>query len=96
MTPILGQPLEAWQAEYPLLRDLLAYRETLWLGAKGPAAPDPADLANVQDAAARLQRFAPLLAQAFPETAHASGLFSKYGGKTVAQGRPRAADFGVY
>ncbi|MGQ7956708.1 D-serine ammonia-lyase [Pseudomonas sp. SP16.1] len=71
---ILGQSLATWRAQYPLLDELIALRETSWFNpAVAPAAQALADVglsaADVADASARLERFAPYLAQVFPETA---------------------------
>lgn len=63
-------------AQYPLVEDLVALKETTWFN------PGTTSLAeglpyvglteqDVQDAHARLSRFAPYLAKAFPETAAA-------------------------
>ncbi len=66
-------------AQYPLVEDLVALKETTWFN------PGTSSLAeglpyvgltehDVQDAHARLTRFAPYLAQAFPETAATGGI----------------------
>lgn len=66
-------------AQFPLLEDLIALKETTWFN------PSTTSLAeglpyvgltteDVQDAHARLDRFAPYLAQAFPETAATGGI----------------------
>ena len=65
-------------AQYPLVKDLVALKETTWFN------PGTTSLAeglpyvglteqDVQDAHARLSRFAPYLAKAFPETAATRG-----------------------
>lgn len=65
--------------QYPLVEDLVALKETAWFN------PGTTSLAeglpyvgltehDVQDAHARLKRFAPYLAQAFPETAATGGI----------------------
>ncbi len=66
-------------ATFPLVQDLIALKETTWFNpatttlAKGlPYVGLTAD--DVQDAHARLQRFAPYLAEAFPETAASGGV----------------------
>ncbi|PKM33991.1 MAG: D-serine ammonia-lyase, partial [Gammaproteobacteria bacterium HGW-Gammaproteobacteria-12] len=76
---ILGQPLAQWRAQYPLLDELIALRETSWFNpAVAPAAEALADVglraADVADARARLERFAPYLARAFPQTAARAGI----------------------
>ena len=66
-------------AQHPLVEDLVALKETTWFN------PGTTSLAeglpyvgltehDVQDAHARLTRFAPYLAQAFPETAATGGI----------------------
>lgn len=69
-------------AQYPLVEDLVALKETTWFN------PGTTSLAeglpyvglteqDVQDAHARLSRFAPYLAKAFPETTAAGGLLNQ-------------------
>ena len=63
----------------PLLEDVAATHEVFWLNpdlwdsARALAAA-PLGAADVEDAAARLERFRPCIARAFPETAEAGGL----------------------
>lgn len=68
-------------AQYPLVEDLVALRETTWFN------PGTTSLAeglpyvglseqDVKGAHARLARFAPYLAKAFPETAASGGLLN--------------------
>src|SRR5690606_38199051 len=76
---ILGQPLAQWRAEFPLLDELIALRETHWFNpAVAPAAEALGDVglnaADVADARARLERFAPYLARGFPQTAGSGGI----------------------
>ena len=66
-------------AQFPLLKDLIALKETAWFN---PATTTLAEGLpyvgltdeDVRDARARLERFAPYLAQAFPETAATGGI----------------------
>ncbi|WP_252145781.1 D-serine ammonia-lyase [Yokenella regensburgei] len=64
---------------FPLVEDLITLKETTWINprattlAEGLPAVGLTD-ADVQDAHARLERFAPYLAQAFPETAVTNGI----------------------
>ena len=65
---ILGTPKADWLAEFPRLADLIALRPSEWFNpAIAPSAEALADVglgaADVADASARLQRFAPLIAQ---------------------------------
>ncbi|MGG2396628.1 D-serine ammonia-lyase [Pseudomonas sp. SH1-B] len=76
---VLGQSIEQWCAEYPLLDELIALHETSWFNpGVAPAEQALADVglsaADVLDASARLKRFAPYLAKAFPETAGSGGI----------------------
>ncbi len=76
---IHGKPLAAWCTSHPLIRDLVALRETSWFNpAIAPAATALADVGlgadDVAQASARLRRFAPYIAQVFPQTAAAGGL----------------------
>ena len=76
---IHGKTLDAWYASHPRVEDLVALRETCWfnpgivptaqaLGDVGLTATD------VSAASARLQRFAPYLAEVFPDTAASGGI----------------------
>jgi len=82
---ISGRSVADWIAAYPVVSDLCALKETAWVNPdKLPfaqaAAACPLTLADIEDAAARLERFAPYLAAVFPETlrraASSSPLFS--------------------
>lgn len=76
---ILGTPKADWLAEFPRLADLIALRPSEWFNpAIAPSAEALAGVglgaAGVADASARLQRFAPLIARLFPETAASGGI----------------------
>lgn len=66
-------------ATFPLVQELIALKETTWFN---PATTTTAQglpyvgltAADVKDAHERLQRFAPYLAEAFPETAATGGI----------------------
>lgn len=63
---VLGRPLGAWLTAYPLIRDLMDGRESTWFNPGiAPAAVGLGDVGltmmDVEDAQARLTRFAPLL-----------------------------------
>lgn len=78
-TQVAGRDIEDWLRSHPLLRDLLALREISWFNpAVQPAARALAGCglgeADVDEAARRLQRFAPWVQRVFPETAPAHGL----------------------
>ncbi len=71
--------IAALAAQYPPVADMIALKETIWFN---PATTTVADALpfvglteqDVEAAHARLKRFAPLLAQAFPETAATGGI----------------------
>ena len=63
---IAGRSAADWIAAYPVVSDLCALKETAWVNPdKLPfaqaAAACPLTLADIEDAAARLERFAPYL-----------------------------------
>ena len=65
--------------QVPVLEDLAAARETVWtnpalLPAQEALASLPLTMDDVDDAEARLARFAPFIEAAFPETAPQGGL----------------------
>ena len=66
-------------AQFPLVEDLIALKETTWLNPRTTTLAEGLPYvglskADVGDAHARLNRFAPYLAKAFPETAANGGL----------------------
>ena len=76
---IQGKSRATWQQEYPILADMTALRETFWrnprkISTQEALAQCPITPEQVADAEARLQRFAPYIAQAFPETAAQGGI----------------------
>ena len=76
---IAGRSAADWIAAYPVVSDLCALKETAWVNPdKLPfaqaAAACPLTFADIEDAAARLERFAPYLAAVFPETAATGGI----------------------
>ena len=76
---IHGKSLDAWYASHPRVEDLVALRETCWFNPGiVPTAQALGDVgltaADVNAASARLQRFAPYLAEVFPDTAASGGI----------------------
>lgn len=64
---------------FPLLADLIALKEITWLNPRTTTLAEGLPYvgltkADVDDAHARLKRFAPYLAKAFPETAATGGI----------------------
>ncbi len=75
---ICGKTVSQWR-QNPTIADLMDVKETFWLNpeltkAEQALAQASLSMADVEDAAARLGRFAPYIAQAFPQTAKAGGL----------------------
>ncbi|MBS7663487.1 D-serine ammonia-lyase [Pseudomonas lalucatii] len=75
----LGKSLATWCQDYPLIAQLIALQPLSWFNpAIAPAAEALGDVglsrADVHDASARLARFAPYIARAFPETAASGGI----------------------
>lgn len=76
---IYGKPLDMWLRDFPLLRELMALEPVEWFNpAIAPMADAlhdiPLDASHIADASARLQRFAPLLAQAFADVRETGGI----------------------
>lgn len=70
---IAGKTLDAWMNDHPLLNDVIAAREVFWANPDLGRFQDAITTihlseSHVADAAERLERFAPCLAGAFPET----------------------------
>ena len=73
-----AKPIEEWIKTYPVLADIIKATPVFWLNPGiSPFTEAYPRLSlgetDVQDAAARLERFRPYIAQAFPETAGAHG-----------------------
>ena len=61
--------------QYPIISQMADYEEVFWLNPdSGNACELPFTMADIEDAQARLARFAPYLAKAFPETAKSNGI----------------------
>lgn len=68
-----------YQSDLPIVKTLAAAKECAWLNpnladARSALAKLPVSEADVEDARARLSRFAPFIAKRFPETKEAGGL----------------------
>lgn len=66
-------------SKFPIVRELLSHQETAWLNPflcpfKEAAAGCELTMADIEDAAARLERFAPYISRIFPETAARGGI----------------------
>lgn len=76
---IRDKGFEQWLKEYPLLEDIIPYREVVWQSDSLRPAQEallalPYGMAEIQDASRRLERFRPLIRKIFPETESAKGL----------------------
>ncbi len=61
--------------ENPLVCEMASYKEVFWINPdSGKPASFDIGMADIEDAAARLLRFAPYIAKAFPETAKSGGI----------------------
>ena len=59
----------------PLVSEMASYKEIFWINPdRGKPATFDIGMADIRDAAARLARFAPYIAKAFPETAKSGGI----------------------
>lgn len=76
---IAGKSVEQWQESHPLIHDLIALKETAWFNpAVRPVEEALPDVGltkqDVEDASARLARFAPYIARVFPRTEETDGI----------------------
>ncbi|MCI1901200.1 MAG: D-serine ammonia-lyase [Bifidobacteriaceae bacterium] len=76
---IAGKSIEEWTQEFPLLTDLMNCKETTWFNTKleptRQALPDVGLTAkDIDGAADRLKRFAPLIEELFPATKVTEGI----------------------
>ena len=71
--------IKAWKDKYPLLNKLISTEEVFWINPnlekfQTGIKKSPLTLEDVKDAEERLQRFAPFISKAFPETKESSGI----------------------
>lgn len=76
---IHGLTLAEWEARLPVVRDLVELRETEWFAPDVVASEEALGdvgltVADIDDAAARLKRFAPYFREVFPETGATQGV----------------------
>lgn len=75
---IHGKNQNQWLAEYPLLDNIIQTREVFWLNPLYEnttfSKAGGLTIDDILDAESRLQRFAPYIAQSFPETAESKGI----------------------
>lgn len=76
---IAGKSAADWMAKYPVVADICALKETAWINPdkvpfEDAKAACTLGMTDVEDAAARLERFAPYIRTVFPETAASGGI----------------------
>lgn len=76
---VLNKSMEVWMEEFPLLKDLSGMKECFWKNPRKQAfeeADEQTELTmeDILDAKERLERFAPYIEAAFPETEEAHGI----------------------
>ena len=76
---VLNKPMSQWLEEFPVIGDLQALKESLWINTKkapasGALAGLPLGIEDVKDAESRLGRFASYLCRVFPETKNTNGI----------------------
>lgn len=76
---VLGKSMDEWETEYPLLKDITALKEAVWINPdRVPCAQAVQEaeltLKDVTEAERRWQRFAAYFTAAFPETRASAGI----------------------
>lgn len=76
---VLGKPIAEWVRDFPLMQNLIDCEETAWFNPNvkpmATALPEVGlTTADIDDAADRLLRFAPYLAETFPQTRPSGGI----------------------
>lgn len=79
MTQIAGKDIQQWIDKYPIIDTLIKLEETEWFNPEAKEAQSGIDHvgltdADIQDAAERLKRWAPYLAEVFPEAQATAGI----------------------
>ncbi len=74
---ILGQSLEQWEEQFPLLKELIVYKKVFWINPKLQNMGEiqlQLDESHIKDAEDRLHRFSNLICKIFPETKSSKGI----------------------
>lgn len=76
---VLDKSIEQWKKEYPILKDLIETKETVWINpkklpVKQAISESVLSMEDILEASARWERFAPYLSVAFPDTAKNNGI----------------------
>jgi len=96
---IQGKTIAQWEEEFPIMKRIRGLEETVWLNEhRIPAAEAipsaPVTMADVQDAADRLARFADYFQSVFPETQSTGGILESPLQAIPEMQRCLEADFG--
>ncbi|MFC4075845.1 D-serine ammonia-lyase [Salinithrix halophila] len=74
---VAGKTFDGWMSEFPILTDIVSTKAVFWTNPHYKpfehAVPSLSE-ADIADAEARLKRFAPYIAEAFPETKEVGGI----------------------
>ena len=76
---ICGRTIDEWRRQIPALEDLVSLKELFWANPGLQSFDEavqtgPLGVNDIVDAESRLNRFAPLIAKAFPETSSSGGI----------------------
>lgn len=79
LNSIAGKPIEVWKQEYPLLENVMATNEVLWINPKYSPCINREitkllSQKDIDKAELRLARFAPYIVKVFPETKSTNGV----------------------
>ncbi|MFY9262313.1 MAG: D-serine ammonia-lyase [Actinomycetaceae bacterium] len=79
MTKVLDKTIAEWVEQFPLLQELIDLKETSWFNPNVKPAEEALKevgltVEDIDDAAARLKRFAPYIAEVFPQARHTNGI----------------------
>lgn len=79
MEKVLGKPIGEWTKNYPLLKDIIETKEVFWINPLNDSCERAfgkieLSMDDIVDASKRLERFAPYLMEAFPETIPLGGI----------------------
>lgn len=79
MSLIAGKTIQEWERQFPILKDIMRAEEVCWknpvyLSYEEAMKDISLTVEDIRDAEERLERFAPFIASAFPETKKSNGI----------------------
>ena len=87
--------IDKLMVEYPAMQNMAECKEILWLNEKlGEEADVPFGMDDIEDAEARLARFAPYLMAAFPDTVENNGIIESPLAEITKMKKQMEADYG--